>query len=443
MRVRSVGICAVVTLGAISCGSPSSQPTATASLALPTACELALAPFSARLTGDQEILDLQQAARRPERLGAAALENLAYRFVRRARLSYDAADYTRAEEAARCLEDRQPGEPQATLIRGHVLHQQHRFAEAETLARGLVRDRGNALDFGLLGDALMEQGRIDDAVTAYQRMADLKPHFQSYTRAAHVRWLKGDLEGATELMERAVTAASPRDAESLAWAETRLAQYALQAKRFSEAESLIDRANARVADYAPGLLWRGRLELARNRPTVAVASLRKAAALAGEPDYLWALADALRATDAGEEATRIEATIHAEGGVRDPRTLALFASTRTIHGHASTVAPDAMVELVAREEAKRQDIFTLDAEAWALTAAGRASDAYPLMERATTLGTKDARLLYHAAVVASEASRPIEARRWFNEATALQHMLLPSERQDLLSRAARARGRKA
>ena len=54
-----------------------------------------------------------------------------------------------------------PDEPAALLLRGHVLHQMHRFAEAEAIARRLVTPREFVLDFGLLGDVLMEQGRVD------------------------------------------------------------------------------------------------------------------------------------------------------------------------------------------------------------------------------------------------------------------------------------------
>ncbi len=70
----------------------------------------------------------------------------------------------------------------------------HRFSEAEAIARRLVAVREFVLDYGLLGDVLMEQGRVAEAAGAYQKMIDLKPFYQSYTRAAHLRWLKGDLE---------------------------------------------------------------------------------------------------------------------------------------------------------------------------------------------------------------------------------------------------------
>ena len=86
------------------------------------------------------------------------------------------------------------------------------------------------LDFGLLGDTLMEQGRVSDAAAAYQKMIDLKPFYQSYTRAAHLRWLKGDLGGAVQMMHAAVQAASPRDRESVAWAYSRLAAVRVAAR---------------------------------------------------------------------------------------------------------------------------------------------------------------------------------------------------------------------
>ena len=54
------------------------------------------------------------------------------------------------------------------MLRGHVLHNPHQFKEAESLARRLITERGAWFDHGLLGDALMEQGKLDEAEQAYQ-----------------------------------------------------------------------------------------------------------------------------------------------------------------------------------------------------------------------------------------------------------------------------------
>ena len=170
----------------------------------------------------------------------------------------DPGDYILAERVATCLDEQQPGDPAALLLRGHALHQLHRFHEAETIARTLVTKREFVLDYALLGDTLMEQGRLAEAATAYQKMIDLKPFYQSYTRAAHLRWLTGDLNGAIELTRKAIEAASPRNPEAIAWAYTRLGAYELQRGDPGQAMRAVDAALSFQPDYAAALLMRGR-----------------------------------------------------------------------------------------------------------------------------------------------------------------------------------------
>jgi Flp pilus assembly protein TadD len=81
----------------------------------------------------------------------------------------------------------------------------------------------------------------------------------------------------------------------------------------------------------------------------------------------------------------------------------------------------------------RHDVFTEDARAWALTAAGRLDEARTAMERALSEHTRDARLFLHAGVIAASTGRRADARRWFSQADALRSTLLPSE-LDLLHR---------
>ena len=92
--------------------------------------------------------------------------------------------------------ERMPDDDGARLLLGHALASQHRFAEAEAIARQLAAQRGLPADHGLLGDALLSQGRLAEAGAAYQAMMDLRPDSHAYARAAELRWLTGDLEGA-------------------------------------------------------------------------------------------------------------------------------------------------------------------------------------------------------------------------------------------------------
>ena len=368
--------------------------------------------------GDRDIARLQDDLREG-RAAARAAEHLGYRFVARARTSNGPGDYAVAEQAAACLESIQPGDPAALLLRGHVLHQLHRFGEAEVIARRLVTLREFVLDYGLLGDVLMEQGRLSEAAVAYQKMVDLKPFYQSYIRAAHLRWLKGDLDGAIALMHSAIRAVSPRDPESVAWAYSRLAVYELQRGQLAEASRMTDASLQHVPDYAAALLTRGRIQLAEKNYVEAAVTLRKAAAVNPLPEYRWALADALRSLSRNDEAAAVEQQLVALGS-EDPRTLALFLSTRRED-------PVKAVALARQELEKRNDVFTLDALAWALASSGEIAEASSIMTRALAEGTEDARLFLHAATIAAADGRHADARRWASQAQALHFTLLPSE----------------
>ena len=391
-----------------------------------TPCSVALAPTTGSERIDSEIARLQQQAKQatdPSR----ALEQLGWLFVKKARLSYDAGYYKLAEQCAACMESKQANSAEALLLRGHVLDSLHRFGEAEKLARELVARRGLPFDFGLLGDTLMEQGRLRDAVVAYQEMVDLRPDLQSYTRAAHMRWLTGDLTGAIRLMQLAATAGSPRDPESAAWAYSRLALYELQAGAITKALDACDTALSFQNDYAAALLVRGRILLVENKTTEAVQVLKRAASLNPLPEYQWYLADALRTSGNSEDARLIENEILQRGAANDPRTLALYLTTR---GEQQGLA----LRLCEEELRQRQDVFTRDALGWSLAAAGRIAEAGEQMKQALAEGTRDARLFFHAAVIAELSGEKQQARHWFKEAKAIRQMLLPSEREQLSQR---------
>jgi tetratricopeptide (TPR) repeat protein len=409
-----------VALAVFAAGCQRSEPQGAVEPAASRACQVALAPGPDRTDIDRKIAELQARVRAEQRDWRASLEQLGYHLVARARLTNDAGDYTLAVNAAECLESRHPGQLGALLLRGHAMHQLHRFREAENIARILVAKREFALDYGLLGDALMEQGRLTEAGEAYQRMIDIKPFYQSYTRAAHIRWLKGDLDGAIELIQTAIQAASPRDPESVAWAYTRLATYELQRGHLLQAQRALDSAFRYQPQYAAALLTRGRVLLASGRPVDAIADLRGAAAANPLPEYQWVLADALRLVGRESEARSVEDDLRTHGAASDPRTLALFLATRR-------ESADTALSLTERELLQRADIFTHDARAWALSAAGHTERARDEMTRALAENTRDARLFLHAGVIAASAGRPQEAGAWFARADALSSALLPSE----------------
>ena len=390
--------------------------------------KIVLTPMGGETKLDAQIGDLQRRIKDAPEKGAL-LERLGWAFVSKARVSSDPGYYTLAEQAAKAIIATTPDEPAATLLLGHTYHAMHRFADAEAAARTLTSRREFAFDFALLGDALMEQGKLDAAVEAYQKMVDLKPSLQTYSRVAHMRWLKGDLAGAIDASRLAVSSGSAREAEPMAWAYTRLALLELQAGDTEQARVAAERAVNLMPDYAPALLMRGRLLLSQLKYDEAIEPLRRAAELSPLPDYLWALADALRAASKTTEAEKVEGQLSSSGAVSDPRTLAIFLASR---GQSAEKA----VELATAELQSRKDIFSYDALAWAQLAAGRVNEAREHMRLALAEGTQDARLYYHAGAIAAAAGADAEALDFFGKARAIEQTLLPSERAALSVRSA-------
>ena len=377
----------------------------------PASCRLILASLPTDKPIDQEIAHQQALIQSGS---TSALERLGWTFVKKARLSFDAGFYKLAEQCAACMEARGATGPDALLLRAHTLQSLHHFAEAESAARELVRLRERPFDYGVLGDVLIDQGKVREGAAAYQKMVDLRPDLQSYARAAHVRWLTGNLEGAIELMKLATTASSPNDPEAAAWAYTRLALYQLQRGATKQALESCDAALSLQSDYAPAMLARGRTLLALNRTTDALVELQRAAKLNPLPEYQWALEDVLN----------VDSQIVTRSGTEDPRTLSLYLATR----HYDT---EHAVQLAQQELTNRRDVFTHDALAWALASAGRATEAQQQMDEALSQGTADARLYFHAGVIAALNNDDKQARGWLDEAAAIQQMLLPSERVQL------------
>ena len=384
---------------------------------------IALAPHAGHGRLDEQIRRFQGDVR-SNRNVHASLERLGWLYVGKARESFDAGYYTLAEQSALALDSLQPNCPEVLLLRGHALHSQHRFGEAESLATQLVSTRGLASDHGLLGDILVDVGRVDDAQRAYQAMLDLKPDPPGYARAAHLRWLKGDLEGAVEMIRMATTGASPRDSESAAWMHTQWARYLWQSGANSEAQDAIESAFAFRTNYPPALLLRGRVLLAGDRPEAALESLEQAARLNPLPEYHWALAEALRAAHRESDARAVEQEILANGPHGDARTCSLFLATRQEHLALA-------VRLARQEMAERADVFSHDALAWALAASGQFAEAESHMQQALALGTHDARLWLHAGVIAARNGKRPEAGEWLRKADERKAQLLPAERAHL------------
>lgn len=315
-------------------------------------------------------------------------------WVRKAREASDPVYYANADAAAAAALELSPELSPALDLRGLVLLNEHKFTEARELARQtLARRPDDILAHGVLSDANLELGDYDAAVAAAQGMVDLKPNLPSYSRAAHLMWLRGDLSGAREAWRLAIDSGSDsRDPEPRAWTIVQAALMFLGQGDVAGAEAGFSRALVEVPHYPPALVGAAKVALARHDAARAVALLEEAYAASPLLETLWLLGDARALAGNAAGAEEAYAKVMKQGAQTDPRTLALFLATKNR-------APARAVELALEEKKVRDDLWTEDALGWALYRAGKLAEARAASDKATRLGTPDARLWYHAGAL--------------------------------------------
>jgi tetratricopeptide (TPR) repeat protein len=388
--------------------------------------EIVLTPLTGTEPEDVEISRWQERAQQPD-ARADVFGRLVCAFIAKARRTLDAGFYTLAQKTLDVSDASFGASADSRLLRGHVLHNLHRFRDAEAVARQLVAERGLPMDLALLSDALIEQGKLTEGIAALQRMLNLKPGTEAFSRIAHVRWLKGDLAGAIAAMELALESSDPRDSETRAWLLTRLSGLALQGGDAAMALTSATRAIDRLVDYAPALLAQGRALVALNCVKEALPVLERAESLVPLPEYQWWLADVLGLLGRREEASNVEQRLRTRGAENDPRTLALFLATR------GESLPEA-IKLARAELKERQDVFSHDALAWGLATAGNLDAANAEMRLALAEHTEDARLHLHAGEIALARGDAAGATGHFAASNRMAATLTPSERARLARR---------
>lgn len=97
--------------------------------------------------------------------------------------------------------------------------------------------------YGFLTDANVELGNYKEAEDAAQWMLDLRPgNLPGMTRAAYLRELFGNVDGALELMTMAYQSTPPSEVEDAAWIVTQMAHLNLAVGKISEAEKQLQQA---------------------------------------------------------------------------------------------------------------------------------------------------------------------------------------------------------
>lgn len=347
---------------------------------------------------------------------ASLWNDLALGLARRARETADTAFYREAWAATERSLQVEPGNLEGRKLQVWILLGQHQFKRAVDTAEQINRAMpDDVLVYGFLVDGYTELGRYAEAEKAAQWMLDLRPgNVPALTRAAYLRELFGDHEGAVELMDAAYRRTAHAEVEDRAWILTQIAHLSLLTCRTEAAEALLTEALKLFPDYHYALAQMAELRTAQGRLQEAAALRARHVEVAPHPENRYelgvALARAGRSADAQVEWRAFETAARAEMKGWDNANVELVYY---YVDHAGRPA-DALA-LARREAERRRDVRTLEALAWALHANGRSTEAKTEMDKALAVGIRTAPGFYHAGSIAAAAGDAAAAQKYWEQ----------------------------
>ena len=372
------------------------------------------APGAGSLEGSIAVLQERLRVRPDDFQGLASL-GLAY--VAQARVSGDPSWYPMAEEAlAESLRLNARDNVNALLGLGTLALARHDFEEALDHGRAAAQlDPHGADAYGVIGDALVELGRYDEAFEAFQTMVDTRPNLASYARVSYARELLGDVSGAVDAMELAFGAAgTPSDR---AWTAYRLGELASGSGDVRTATRWYERGRDLDPSFVPNLAGLAKVAWARGDTELAIRRYEEVVARYPSAEFVIALGDLYRATGRLDQAAEQDAVVRAmhelavANGVNVDLELALFDADRGDEAGA--------LEAAEAEWGRRQSVHVADALAWALFANGRYEEAADYADRALDLGTRNALFFFHAGMIRLELGDVAGAREALRDALAI------------------------
>jgi tetratricopeptide (TPR) repeat protein len=346
---------------------------------------------------------------------------LAAQYVRHARETGDVASYQKAEAALEESLQLFPnyGPTKATLA--SVYYAQHNFIPALELAQQ-VHEKDPRVTEALvtIGDAQTALGNYPAAAAAYQELSEQNATPPVLARLAAFEELEGNPQEALDLMRRAAGDALQAGGtkESVAWYVLRVGDLYFNQGEYKEAGRYYEAALRVFNGYHLALAGLGKVRAAQGNYEEAIAYYQQAINIIPQPDYLAALGDLYALTNRPEQAQTQYETVEYIGKLAEinqqiyNRQLANFYSDHDLHLKEA-------LQLALSELEYRKDIYGYDAAAWAHYKNGNFEQAQMLIRRAMALGTRDARLYYHAGVIEHALGNDQSARDLLEKALAV------------------------
>lgn len=320
-------------------------------------------------------------------------------YVQQARITIDPSYYPRAEGALeRSLSIDADGNYLALAGLSALASGRHDFTSAAQFASdGLAINPYSSLLFGALSDAQIQLGDYDAGYRSVQQMIDLSPDTSSLARASYAWELRGDVDQARALMQRALDdAPTPADRS---FALFQLGELDFNAGQPESALEHYLAALSAAPQSTSALAGKAKAEAALGQVLTALDDYATVVARAPDPAYLIEYGDLLTAQGRTDEAAAqydivgVTRQLFASNGVLADPMFALFEAD---HGDVADALATTEAGLTANPF-----LTMLDARAWALHRAGRDAEALEVMDAALDSGYRSARFHFHAGMISA------------------------------------------
>jgi tetratricopeptide (TPR) repeat protein len=345
---------------------------------------------------------------------------LATALVRRAQETSDNGFYTEAAEAIKKSFEVAPNNFDTRKIQVSILVGEKEYPAALEAAKALNKKMADdVMVYGLLIDANLGLGNYKDAEDSAQWMLNLRPgNLPALIRAAHLRELFGDTEGAYELMELAYQSTPSTEAGERASILTQMGHLRLASGNPDIAEKLLQQALTYFPSYPSALKNLAQVRMTQRRFAEAVTLLQECWQSVPRAENLYDLAEALQLATRDEEAKQAFADFETESLAESNRKD--NCNRELVFYYAEHAQQPAKALRVAQQEyAWRRDVYTLDAYAWALHLNGQDAEARKQIEIALVVGIRDSKIFAHAGEIALKLGDRAAAQNYLQEAVSL------------------------
>ncbi|MEW6128616.1 MAG: tetratricopeptide repeat protein [Acidobacteriota bacterium] len=298
----------------------------------------------------------------------------------------------------------------------------HEFVAARKHAEQLIQlDAKKSSPHLLLGDTLIELGEYEKAKAVFHQLDKRTDGASIESRLAKLAWLAGNTEAAKIHFTNAIIFAQNQPSpsrEAIAWNRWQLGEVYFSTGDYDAAEQQFRESLITFPNYFRALAALGRALAAKGDFASAILNLEQATRILPDPGFVATLGDLYKLAGRDKEATAQYALVEqinklnqAQGTLYN-RQIALFYADHDLHVEAA-------YQQAKLEYETRRDIYGADALAWTALKAGKIAEAQSAIQAALNLGTRDARLFYHAGMIAKAAGDLAAARDFLNRALIL------------------------